>query len=181
MIKIFPVRKIASTKRLSGLIGINDKFLLLFLFLFFGMFFGSMASSPFFCDTKLPAGTMTVILDAAVMFIILFLSTSFVGFLFIPIAVAVRGFVFSAFLSSLTYFSEGIYEAVIFSAVPALLFLPCVFILADCCVSVSASLARQNHYRICGYSYFFPSVFLKMVPFLIADIFYCLYLLPVLS
>lgn len=159
----------------------NDKYLAFFLFFFFGMFLGSNASSHIFADLYFSLTFSKLALDYSMIAVILFFSTSFIGFILIPVVVAFRGFVFSAMLSSI-WFSDagGFLNALTIEAFPVLFFLPCFFIIASDSTMLSIKLFRNNSIHPELNRNHFVKHILYCTPLFLSEIFYCLYLLPLL-
>ena len=161
--------------------GVRGKEASLFIFLCFiiGLFLGSMASSPIFRNTFYNNHSLRLLTDIGSVFLILFLSTSFLGYLIIPPLVALRGFIFSAVLSSaISATSTGIIFLLLSEAISAFMYLPCLFILASEGFSVSRNMSSRKYYGFCKANSSFVKHIIFCIPLCVAEILYITYLLP---
>ena len=158
----------------------EDRLPYIFATFVFGMFLGSMASSKFFVELFPAEWYGRLLLDLAFLVLLLFFSTSYLGVFLVPFTVAARGFVLSALFSSLCFFSEsgGVWRAFLSEIVPSFFYLPCFAVIADECISLSAGLRRRS---FCGTREKRGSiikVLIFSIPLLLAEFFFCSYLLP---
>jgi len=175
------LRKIAHTVSVKCSRGRNERHLAFFLLFFFGVFLGSNASSRVFAELFSYTSISKVALDFSIIASLLFFSTSFLGFILIPFVVAVRGFIFSAMLSSIWFTaSGGFFDAFIIEVIPAIFFLPCFFIIASDSTDHSFVLLRyRTNHTVFERSPFAKHI-LYCIPLLLFELLYCVYLLPLL-
>ncbi len=158
------------------------------LFLYFsvfslGVFWGSMASSQMFSVYSLShSGFDKANLSLLFFVLALIFSTSYLGFIFIPLILFIRGFLFSAFLSSVYVFSydNGFVSALVYEALPALICLPCFLLIANDCVLLSRKLFHVGSFH-CNYGRvpILRHILISIVCLLI-DYIYCIYIMPLL-
>ncbi len=162
----------------------NDSLLMWFLFFIFGMFLGHMASSSLFVGSGFAFfSSGSLLFNIVFLVLLLFLSTSFLGFVLIPVLFILRAFIFSALFSSVYAFSSSpaFLSSVLSEGIPALICLPCFFIIADDCFRLSRKLLRYRvgHGFSGGRTHLFQH-FLYALLFLLTDYFYCIYIMPLL-
>ncbi|MBR5490638.1 MAG: hypothetical protein IKV79_05145 [Oscillospiraceae bacterium] len=157
----------------------KNLYLSVFLCFISGMFFGSMASSPLFQDVPYSDHSFRLWLDIGVIILTIFLSTSYLGFILIPAALFIRGFIFSAVLSSsILAVNSGLLRFIFGEAICAALFLPCYFILASKSISSSYRLNLGRSYGFVKDDFTLVRYIVYCIPLCAAEILYYKYLLP---
>ncbi len=175
----YHLRKIVHAVSVKNRERINDRYIVLFSLFLFGLFFGCMASSTVFSENFSHLSNRGLVFDFCLVAALLFFSTSFLGCFLTPIVLVIKGFIFAAVLSSI-YLSDsgGLIYALLGEAVPAILFIPCFFIIASDSALLSS---RLLHFRT-RHSEFQKSRIIRHIlccaPFLIFEFVYCIYLLP---
>ena len=157
----------------------KNLYLSIFLCFIFGMFFGNMASSPLFQGIPYSDHSFRLWFDIGAIILTIFLSTSYLGFILTPAVIFLRGFIFSAVLSSSLFaVNSGLLSFIVGETICAALFMPCYFVLASKSISSSYKLNLGRSYGFVKDDFTLIKYIVYCIPLCAAEILYCKFLMP---
>ena len=161
---------------------IESKILLFFFILMLmGVFFGRYAASQYFyVHLTEHRGIDLALYELIALPIILFLSTSYLGIIFVPLFLILDAFAFAASVSSIYVYSGGDFLSVIlYAALPELIILPALILFSERATVYSGELLSLRY----GLNHNFgPRVSIRILIigllFVLLEFTYCVYIIP---